>query len=74
MKKILAGLVVFIVGVTCGLIFAYGPLYAQSSVIVEGGIMSKLDEILSEQKEVAAMINSMKEDIEMIKIRVTQMQ
>ena len=73
MKKILAGAVVFIIGEVCGLIFAYGPLYARDS-IDEGGIMSKLDEISRSQAELATVINSIKGDIQTIKIRVTQMQ
>jgi hypothetical protein len=78
MKKILAGVVLFAAGIACGLILAYGPLHAQEPVqqepINEGNIMAKLGEISKGQEEVIAAVNSMKEDIRIIKIRVTQSQ
>jgi len=73
MRKILAGAAVFIAGMACGLVFTYGPLHAQGS-INEGDIMAKLNEISRGQEEVVAAINSMKEDIKIILIRVTQRQ
>jgi len=73
MKKILAGAAIFIVGVACGLIFTYGPLHAQGS-INESDIMAKLNEISKGQEDVVAAIDSMKEDLKIIKIRVTQSQ
>jgi len=73
MKKFFAGVIAFIVGLACGLIFTYGPLHAQGSV-GEGDIMAKLNEISKGQEEMVAAINSMKEDMRIIKIRVTQSQ
>jgi len=73
MRKILAGTVLFIAGTICGLVLTYGPLHAQG-VVSEGDIAAKLDEISKSQTEVVAAINSMKEDIQIIKIRVTQSQ
>ena len=73
MRKILAGAAVFIAGIACGLIVTYGPLHAQGS-INEVDIMVKLNEISNSQEAVVAAINSMKEDIQIIKIRVTQSQ
>jgi hypothetical protein len=73
MRKILAVAVVFITGITCGLIFTYGPLHAQGSVD-EGSVMAKLDEIARSQAEMTASLNSMKEDLQVIKVRITQMQ
>ena len=73
MRKILAGAVVFIAGIACGLIFIYGPLHAQES-ISEGDIMAKLNEISKSQEDAATAIDSMKEDLRIIKIRVTQSQ
>ncbi len=73
MKKILTGAAVFIAGIACGLIFTYGPLHAQGS-ISEGDIMAKLNEISKGQEEVVAAIHSMKEDMRIIRIRVTQSQ
>jgi len=73
MRKILAGAALFIVGIVCGLILTYGPLHAQGSTS-EGDIMARLNEISRGQAEVVAAVNSMKEDIKIIKIRVTQIQ
>lgn len=73
MKKILAVTAVFIAGIACGLIFTYGPLHAQESTN-GSDIMAKLNEISDGQKEVVAAINSMKEELQIIKIRVTQSQ
>ncbi len=73
MKKILAVATVFIAGIACGLVFTYGPLHAQESAGV-GDIMAKLDEISKSQEETAAALNSIKEELQIIKIRVTQSQ
>ncbi len=73
MGKILACAAGFIAGITCGLILIYGPLHAQES-INEGDIMAKLNEISKSQEGLSAVINSIKEDIQIIKIRVTQSQ
>ena len=73
MKKILSGAALVILGVVCGLTLTYGPLHAQGSAS-ENDIMAKLDEISKSQEDVAAAINSMKEDLQIIKIRVTQSQ
>lgn len=73
MKKFLVTTLVFIAGITCGLIFNYGPLHAEG----ENGnseIIAKLDEVSKGQAEIMAAINSMKEDLRIIKIRVTQSQ
>ena len=72
-RKILACAVIFIVGIACALMLTYGPLHAQSSA-GEGDIMAKLDEILRGQADVAAALGAMKEDLRIIKIRVTQSQ
>lgn len=73
MKKILALTMIFIVGLACGLIFAYGPLHAQSSS-GEGDVMEKLNDISKKQDDVIAAVNSMQEDVRIIKIRITQNQ
>lgn len=73
MRRILSAAGLFIAGLACGLVFTYGPIHAQSSVS-ENDIMSKLDEISKGQKGISDSISSMKEDIQVIRIRVTQMQ
>ena len=73
MRKILVGTVIIIVGIVCCLALGCGPLHAQES---SGGseVMAKLDEISKGQEELKAAINSIKEDLQIIKIRVTQSQ
>ena len=73
MRKILAGAVVFVAGMACGLIIAYGPLHAQGST-GENDIMPKLNEIVKGQQEIKASLNSIKEELQIIKIRITQSQ
>lgn len=73
MRKVLACAAIFIAGIACGLILAYGPGHAQESVN-EGDIMAKLNEISKSQEGLATAINSIKEDLQIIKIRVTQSQ
>jgi len=73
MRKILMGAALFIAGIACGLIVTYGTLHAQGS-ISESDIMTKLNEISKGQEDVMAAINLMKEDLQIVKIRVTQMQ
>ena len=73
MRKILAGAAVFTAGIACGLIFTYGPLHAQES-FDDSNIMAKLNEISQGQEAVVAAINSIKEDLQIIKIRITQNQ
>lgn len=73
MNKILSYAVIFIAGIACGLVLTYGPLHAQGA----GGdsdMMAKLNELSNGQREIVAAIDSMKEDIHIIKIRVTQSQ
>jgi hypothetical protein len=66
MKKILGVAVILIVGIACGMVFTYGPLHTQVYA-GEGDVMAKLNEILRVQQE-------MKETLQVIKIRITQMQ
>lgn len=73
MKKILIAVFIFFVGLFFGLILAHGPLQAQNSVD-DMDIMTKLNEIARGQEEVVAAVNALKEDIQIIKVRVTQLQ
>ena len=73
MKKIFAGVIIFITGFVVALILTHGSLEAQPSG--DGGdTMAKLNEIVRTQQDIISMINSMKEDIQIIKVRVTQLQ
>ncbi|MDD5173941.1 MAG: hypothetical protein WC482_03070 [Candidatus Omnitrophota bacterium] len=73
MRKILTGAAIFIAGISCGLILTYGSLHAQGSS-GDGDIAAKLNEISKNQENIIAAINSMKDDLRIIKIRVTQSQ
>ena len=73
MKRIIMAVVIFCAGVAVGLILTHGPIYAQNS----GGdpdTISRLNDIIKSQQELMTAINSIKEDLQIIKIRVTQMQ
>lgn len=73
MKKVIFFAIIFFVGFAAGLILTHGPLNAQSAED-EYGIMSKLDSIAKGQQELLVAVNSLKEDLQVIKIRVTQLQ
>lgn len=70
MNKILATVIIFLAGAACALILTHGSLQAQG----EGDIMAKLNEIANAQRDISSAINAMKQDIQIIKIRVTQIQ
>ena len=72
MRKILVA-AAFIAGIACGLILTYGPLHAQEPVD-ESNVMAKLNAISKGQEEMMAAINSIQEDLKIIKIRITQNQ
>jgi hypothetical protein len=73
MKKSIFFAIIFFVGFAAGLILTHGPLNAQNAED-EYGIMSKLDSIAKGQQELLAAVNSLKEDLQVVKIRVTQLQ
>lgn len=73
MRKIVMVTVIFLVGIIFGLILAHGRLNAQDT----GGnsdVMYKLNEIAKGQQELMAVINSIKEDLQIVKVRITQLQ
>lgn len=73
MKKIFTGVVIFFTGLACGLVFVYGPLHAQTAS-ESPDVLAKLNEISRSQQDIVSGINSMKEDLQIIKVRVTQLQ
>jgi len=73
MKKIAIGVIIFAVGlVVCFAAFS-GMGFAQG-YSGEQDIMARLDTLAKNQADILAAINSMKGDINIIKIRVTQNQ
>ena len=73
MKKILTIAVIFFVGVACGLILSYDTLRAQGSSN-DSDVMGRLNDITRNQADMMTAINSIKEDVQIIKVRVTQPQ
>jgi hypothetical protein len=74
MRKLLVGVIIFFVGFACCLMLTHGLLRAQDDESSESDIMTKLNDIAKGQEELATVVNSIKEDIAIIKIRITQMQ
>jgi len=70
MKRMFAVIILFLIGVAFGLVLSHGSLHAQS----DSDVMSKLNNIAKSQEELLASMSSIKEDIQIIKIRVTQLQ
>lgn len=73
MKNILVGAIIFFVGFTSGLILTHGSLRAEDSSN-NSNVLEKLNEVTISQQNILAALNSLKEDIQVIKIRVTQAQ
>ena len=73
MKKFFIIATAFCIGIAFGLILAHGTLNAQSAS-GDSDVMSKLNDIARSQEELKATINSMRDDLQIIKVRITQMQ
>lgn len=73
MKKILTGAIIFFVGFASALILTHGSLRAEDSSNYSN-VLEKLDEVRISQQNILAALNSLKEDIQVIKVRVTQIQ
>lgn len=70
MKKILILIALFLLGVSFGLIISNCPLNAQS----DQDVLERLNDIAKGQEDLMAAVNSIKEDLQIIKVRVTQLQ
>lgn len=55
-------------------LFLSGTVNAQDETSVQGDISGKLDQILSNQKAIMDQIASVKQELSVVKIRVTQQQ
>ena len=73
MRKFLIGVAVFIVGFVSAIILTHGSLCAENSSD-NSAVMEKLSEVARSQQNILATLNALKEDIQIIKIRVTQIQ
>jgi hypothetical protein len=72
MKKILIPAVIFCIGVAFGLVLAHGTLNAQGAG--DADVLAKLNDIAKSQEELMDTVKSIKEDLHIVKIRVTQLQ
>lgn len=73
LKNILTGAIIFFIGFASCLILTHGSLRAEDSSN-NSNVLEKLNEVRISQQNILAALNSLKEDIQIIKIRVTQIQ
>jgi len=74
MRKILIGFIVSLVVMTGLLAASSRPTHAQDEALDTAEISKKLDTVLENQKDMMADIKAMKEELNIVKIRVTQIQ
>lgn len=73
-KKIVLGLVISL-GIIAVLISAGGKTTcAQGTAGADSGIMAKLDQVLANQRTILDELAAMREELRIVKIRVTQTQ
>lgn len=73
MKKFLTSVIIFFAGALAALILTHGSLQAQDAT-GNREVIEKLNEVARSQQDIISALNSVKEDIKLIKIRVTQSQ
>ena len=71
-KKILIGIIIVSVLIAAASLFVNSKTHAQDQD--QSGIMSKLDQILNNEKLIMDQVMSMRQELNVIKIRVTQSQ
>ena len=74
LKKTLMGIIVLSVLIAAASVFVNSKTHAQDQMQDQSGIASKLDQILSNQKIIMDQVSSMRQELNVIKIRVTQSQ
>ena len=72
-KKIFLGLFVSLILVMAILVIAHRPLRAEDSSI-SSEISQKLDNIAKDEKDILEQLGAVKEELRIIKIRITQTQ
>ena len=72
MKKILIGIVVSAAVISALIMFEGRPVKAEDAA--GGAVLAKLDEVMNNQKAILDELASIKEELGIVKIRVTQMQ
>jgi len=74
LKKTVLAFFISIIIVTAFLSMAGRATYAQSSDASDQAVLAKLEEVLNNQKSIMTDLASIKEELRIIKIRVTQSQ
>jgi len=72
-NKVVVVLCVSVIVIACALVFANKAIQAQGEGAT-GEILNRIDDIARDQKAILDGINSIKEELKIIKIRVTQSQ
>ena len=73
-KKILISIILASVLIAGASVFVKSRTHAQDQGIDQGNISAKLDQILNNEKALMDQIASMRQELNIIKIRVTQAQ
>ena len=73
-KKILIGIMLVSVLIAAASIFINGRTHAQGQGLDQGEISAKLDQTLNNEKVLLDQITSMRQELNIIKIRITQSQ
>lgn len=72
-RKVLVGAAIVLVAVT-GIIIAARAAHGQAAEQASPDVSGKLDQVLSNQKSIMQSLESMKQELNIIKIRITQRQ
>ena len=73
-RKMLSGIVVCLIVIVALAVMTDVVTHAEGQGVDESSVLAKLDEILNGQKAIMADIAAMREELRVIKIRVTQQQ
>lgn len=73
-KNIIVGIGISLIVISSLLAFTGRPIWAQEEAGYDQEITKRLDDIVKTQKEILDSIASMKEELKIIKIRITQAQ
>ena len=73
-NKILIGIILVLILMAAASIFVTNRTHAQDQNPDQAAVLAKLDQILNNEKVIMEQIESMKQELNVIKIRVTQSQ
>lgn len=75
LKKMTAGIVISLVVIALLLAATERPSKAESQMVGSGNqeVLAKLDEVIKSQQDIMRRLDEMKEEMRLIKIRVTQL-